>query len=298
MEEKKNSKGRKLLRSFLVVFTSAFFGSFAQIYIMIPAGLTSGGLPGITRMVTHILPLNYSLTYYVFGMCVVLLVFFTMGWTDVRKIIALSIAYPVIMYGMEKVPFALVSSDDRMLAAILVGVFYGLATGIGYIDGYSSGGTDSISRVIKFKVLKHIPISNIMLVLDGSVIVLSAFVFDRTVALYALLTVFITSKTTEAVLLGINGTKVEVSVITKETQALVEYVMNEMKRGVTSYSSVGEYTKQERRTVQIICSPRESLDIKNFLAEHDENAFVTVTRLSSVWGTGRGFSNIHDVDNN
>ena len=50
--------------------------------------------------------------------------------------------------------------------------------------------------------------------------------------------------------------------------------------------------------MQIICSPRESLQIKSFLAEHDEHAFVTVTKLSSVWGLGRGFSDIHEVDNN
>ena len=38
-----------------------------------------------------------------------------------------------------------------------VGVLYGAATGIGYIDGFSSGGTDSIARVIRQKSTCSMP---------------------------------------------------------------------------------------------------------------------------------------------
>jgi uncharacterized membrane-anchored protein YitT (DUF2179 family) len=294
----KPNKGMKILRAFIVIFSSAFAGSFGQIYVMIPSGLTSGGLPGITRMITHFVDWNYSVVYYICAACVVLLVLFTLGWGDVRKIIALSIAYPIMTYVMQQFDFTLLTDDNPLLAAIIIGVLYGIATGIGYIDGYSSGGTDSIARVLKFTILKHVPISQIMLVLDGTVIVLSAFVFDRTVALLALVTVFINSKTTEIVLLGISGSHVQVSVLTKDPSGFSDFVMNDMKRGATSYTSIGEYTKTERRMVEVICTPRESLVIKNYLAEHDDEAFVTVKPISSVWGLGRGFSDIHEVDNN
>ena len=112
MDEKKSDKGKKFLRSAIVVVCSAFAGSAAQIFVMIPNGLTSGGLPGIVRIITHFMPWNYSLVYYCFGMAVVALVYFTLGWKDVQKIIALSIAYPVIMYGMEQVDFCLLSHKD------------------------------------------------------------------------------------------------------------------------------------------------------------------------------------------
>ena len=92
MDEKKSDKGKKFLRSAIVVVCSAFAGSAAQIFVMIPNGLTSGGLPGIVRIITHFMPWNYSLVYYCFGMAVVALVYFTLGWKDVQKIIALSIA--------------------------------------------------------------------------------------------------------------------------------------------------------------------------------------------------------------
>ena len=173
MDEKKSDKGKKFLRSAIVVVCSAFAGSAAQIFVMIPNGLTSGGLPGIVRIITHFMPWNYSLVYYCFGMAVVALVYFTLGWKDVQKIIALSIAYPVIMYGMEQVDFCLLSHKDPFLASVLVGVLYGAATGIGYIDGFSSGGTDSIARVIKFRLMKHVPIGRIMLFLDLSLIHIS-----------------------------------------------------------------------------------------------------------------------------
>ncbi len=292
------TRGKKILRACIVILCSAFAGSFSQIYIMIPNDLTSGGLPGITRMITYFTHWNYSLVYYICATLVVLLVLLTLGWNDVKKIIALSVAYPVMMYFMEQSSFVLLPEKNPILGAILVGVFYGVATGVGYIDGYSSGGTDSIARVLKYTVLKHVPISQIILILDGSIILISAFVFNRTVAFLALITVYINSKTTEAILLGISGTHVQVSVLTKDPESFTQFVMNEMGRGATSYISLGEYTKTERRMVEVICTPRESLMIKNFLAEHDDSAFVTVSRLSSVWGLGKGFSDIHEVDNN
>ena len=288
---------KKILKTILVVFCSAFAGCFAQIYIMIPNGITSGGLPGIVRMITHFLPWNYSLVYYIVAMMVLILVFATLGWKDVSKIIALSITYPIMLFIMQHIPFELLTEKNQLLASIFVGILYGVATGVGYIEGFSSGGTDSIARVLKFTILKHVPISRIMLGLDGTIIILSAFVFDRNVALCALLSVFASSKTTEMILLGVSGEHVKVSIITDKSEEIIEYIMNEMHLGVSTYSSQGEYTKTKRRAIQVICTPRETMAIKSFLAEHDEDAFVTVVKLSKVWGKGRGFGDIHEVDN-
>ena len=47
------------------------------------------------------------------------------------------------------------------------------------------------------------------------------------------------------------------------------------------------------RQLILLCSPRESILIKKKLAEIDANAFVTVTKVETVWGgTGKGFSDI------
>lgn len=290
---------KKFIKSTLIMLTSGFCGSSVQIFVMIPNGMTSGGLPGIVRIITHFFPqLSYSLVYYTLSMGVLLLVLLTMGKKEVGRIIALAFTYPIMMFFFEKVQFNLLSSVDPFLASCLIGVFYGLATGIGYIGGFSSGGTDSVARVLKFKVFNYLKVGDIQMAMDVTIILISAFVFDMNVALYAVLNAIIAAKVISAVMIGYSGTFIQFDVIASDpekTEKITEYILNEVNRSVTSHASRGEYTKQERRTLTVICTPGESIKIKKFVAEVDPDAFATIMPIQTVWG--KRFSDIQEVEN-
>ena len=88
---KQHSKAYQVFRSTVIVLLSAFFGSSVQIFVMIPCGMTSGGMPGIVRLITHFFPqISYSVVYYTLSMMILILVFFTMGKAEVGRIIALA----------------------------------------------------------------------------------------------------------------------------------------------------------------------------------------------------------------
>ena len=75
------TKAGKFIREALIVLTSAFFGSSVQIFVMIPNGMTSGGMPGICRLVTHFFPqISYSLIYYALSMVVIVIAFLRWEW--------------------------------------------------------------------------------------------------------------------------------------------------------------------------------------------------------------------------
>ena len=78
--------------------------------------------------------------------------------------------------------------------------------------------------------------------------------------------------------------------------ALTDFIMNELGRGVSSIEITGEYTGDKRKQLKILCSPRESFLIKRHLAKYDPKSFVSVISVKSVWGVGRGFSDIRDID--
>jgi len=290
---------KKFIKSTLIMLISGFCGSSVQMFVMIPNGMTSGGLPGIVRIITHFFPqLSYSLVYYTLSMGVLLLVLLTMGKKEVGRIIALAFTYPIMMFFFEKVQFNLLSSVDPFLASCLIGVFYGLATGIGYIGGFSSGGTDSVARVLKFKVFNYLRVGDIQMAMDVTIILISAFVFDMNVALYAVLNAIIAAKVISAVMIGYSGTFIQFDVIASDpekTEKITEYILNEVNRSVTSHASRGEYTKQERRTLTVICTPGESIKIKKFVAEVDPDAFATIMPIQTVWG--KRFSDIQEVEN-
>lgn len=170
----------------------------------------------------------------------------------------------------------------------------GASTGIVFWRGYAFASTEALAKIFKKNIAPHYSLSKIMLAIDCTIITASAFVFDRNVALYALVSQVICAKMVDAVMYGFETKIVQLDIITRKTEKLTEYVINDLERGVSSTDVCGEYTKNHYRKLNILCSPRESILIRRFLAREDPAALVTVFRVDTVWGTGQGF---HDIDN-
>ena len=293
------TKAGRFLREALIVIVSAFCGASVQIFVMIPNGMTSGGVPGITRLITHFFPnISYSLVYYTLSMIIIIVAYFTMGKGEVKRIIALGFAYPIMLFIFEHIDYEFLKSPDPLLASLLIGVFYGLATGIGYIGGYSSGGTDSLARILKFKLFNHLRTGDIQMVMDVTIIAISALVFDTNTAMYAIVNAVVAAKVISAITVGYGGKFVQFDIIPssgERGEEITGYVLKDLDRAVTSHISRGEYTKEERRTLTVICTPAESVKLKKYLAEADPAAFATVMPITTVWGTH--FSDINAADN-
>ena len=298
MWKKPENKVLRFLREALIVITSAFFGSSVQIFVMIPNGMTSGGMPGIARLITHFLPVSYSLVYYTLSMVVLIIALITMGKGEVKRIVALGFAYPIMLFIFEHIDYEFLDSPDPFLAAILIGLFYGIATGVGYIGGYSSGGTDTLARVVKFKLFNHLRTGDIQMAMDVAIIAISAFVFDTNIAMYAIITAVVAARVISLITVGYSGRFVQFDIIAsskEKSDQITEYVLNDVNRAVTSHVSRGEYTHEERRTLSVICTPAESIKIKKYVADVDPDSFATVMSLTNVWG--KRFQDINEADN-
>lgn len=279
----------------LLALFGAFIGSFATVSIMLPNGLTYGGITGLSKIVQNYTGINYSVAYYIFSAIIVIFVLVALGFNEVKKIIMLSVAYPTFMMLIEMMKIEMLI-PDTFLAAVFCGVAFGLSNGLTFQAGYSSGGTDSVAKVIKLKNMPYKSINDITTVINVAIVVLSAFVFGAVVGLYALVTMYISMKVGEAVLFGFTKKLVQLEVLTNYPEVLSEYVMKEMGRGVSSTEVTGEYTGENRKQLRIICTPRESFLIKKFLSVTDPKAFVSIVTINSVWGVGRGFKDINSPE--
>jgi uncharacterized membrane-anchored protein YitT (DUF2179 family) len=123
-------------------------------------------------------------------------------------------------------------------------------------------------------------------------------VFNVNVALYAIVNAYIAAKVISAVMIGYSGKYLQFDIIASDkekAEAITDYILNDVKRAVTTHVSRGEYSHEERRTITVICNPSESIKIKKFVAKTDPAAFATLMPITSVWG--KNFSDIKEVDN-
>ena len=93
---------------------------------------------------------------------------------------------------------------------------------------------------------------------------------------------------------GFDSKVVQLEIITDKHDEVADYILHEVKRGVSNVKIIGQYTQQPRQKIITLCSPRESMLIKQFVAKVDKKAFVTVIRVETVWGLGAGFSDLMD----
>lgn len=276
----------------LILTLSCAMGAFSTIGILIPNGLTSGGITGVARILQGFINIEFSILYYIGSLIILVVCALLLGIKEARKIVLLAIMFPAFLLLFEKFSITLLEEKDVLLAAIYCGIFTGISSGLAFTRGYSFGGTDTIAKIIQKKMVPHIGLSKILLAIDAIIIISSGILFGRNIALYALITQVILAKTIDFVMYGIETKTVQMEVITDKYQEVAEYILHEVSRGVSSVSIKGEYSKVPRQKIVTICSPRESMIIKRFIAEVDQDAFVTIIPVSSVWGKGQGFRDI------
>jgi uncharacterized membrane-anchored protein YitT (DUF2179 family) len=274
--------------AFLIV--GCAMGAFSSICIMIPNGLSSGGITGICRILQGPTGIDFSILYYALAFLVLLACGILLGIREAKKILLMTVIYPAFLFFFERLNINLLEEKDVILAAIYCGVFGGICTGLVFTRGYSFGGTDTIAKIIHIKWFPQVGISKILLVIDAVIIISSGIFFGRNIALYALVTQIIFSRVVEYVMYGFDTKVVQLEIITDKHDEVANFILHEIKRGVSNVDIVGEYTKIPRKKIITLCSPRESMLIKQFVAREDSNAFVTVIRVETVWGSGVGFN--------
>ena len=93
----------------------------------------------------------------------------------------------------------------------------------------------------------------------------------------------------DRVLKGFNTRKL-MFIITNERQNIIDFVIKDLNRGVTSLPMEGEYTHNKAKMLYCIVTTGEMLALKNKIYEVDPKAFITIIDTSEV--RGKGFKNI------
>lgn len=295
----KKSKLHKQLVDGIYVLLGCMFLSFAITVILKPNDLITGGITGFSIVLEKMIGIPYTWMYYGLSMIVLFTTYLLLGKKEARKILLLSILFPVVLILFDHIfkgsPFNL-TKGDMFLSSIYYGILGGIGVGLFFIRGYSSGGTDSIAKILHIKLFPFISVSQLMAGLDILVLCTGILVFDIRTALYAVLTQLVFMKSVEAVLYGFSSKLVKLEILSEEVDQIEPFILKEIGRGVTKYPIIGAYSNLTRTKLVTICSQRESMLIKQKISEVDQRAFVSAMQVSSVWGIGVGFDSLKNEE--
>ncbi len=283
------------IQDLIYVLLGSIILAIAISSILKPNGIITGGITGMSLVLEKVIGIDYTWIYYFFSIGVLLLTYFTLGKREARKIVLFSTTFPLVLIVFNRLDFNL-TQNDLFLACIYYGVMAGGATGLILKGGFSSGGTDTLAKIINRKLFRFMSISTIIAVLDIGVIFFAAFVFDTRIALYAIITQVVAMKAVEIVLFGFSSKVVKLEIISEKESDIEYYILNHLRRGISKYNIVGGYTNLTRIKLVTLCSPRESILLRDMVSELDPKAFISVLPVNSVWGEGVGFDRLSQED--
>lgn len=296
MKKKQNKLTRYLIDS-IYILTGSILLAFGITVILKPNSLITGGTTGFAIVLEKMTGIDFTLLYYGLSLSILLITWLVLGKAEAKKIIVLSVTFPTILMLFSKLfqgdAFNL-TKGDMFLSSIYYGILAGLGVGLYLKRGYSGGGTDTLAKMLHRKLFPFISISQILFGLDLVIITLSIVVFDIRTALYAILTQLVFTKSVEAVLYGLSVPLVKMEILSEQEEPIEKFILNEIRRGITKYQIIGGYSNLERMKLVTVCSQRESMLIRDKIAELDQDAFICLLPVGSVWGRGTNFDSLID----
>ena len=173
---------------------------------------------------------------------------------------------------------------DYFMNTIVAGLIYGIAIGLIFKSGATSGGSDIISMIIN--KYTHLPLGTLVIIVDTT-ITLSTLVLGKgfRLPIYSILLIVIEGKVIDIVVDGLKTYKT-VFIVTNKYDAVREVIISKMKRGGTHLHAKGLYQGVERDLIYVSLTRRELVTLKNLLTDADPEAFVSVSDSSEVMGRG------------
>lgn len=272
--------GMQMLLDYVYVIIGSIFVGTAFSLFLLPNQIASGGVSGISTILNGVLGLKPSVVQWTINIPLFIIGVMILGKQYGLKTLVGTIFLPFVVFLTENMEPA---THDPLLGALFGGIGVGIGIGIIFRGRASTGGTDLVAQIVnKFTGLS---LGKCILLIDGTIVLVSAFVFSIEQGLYALIAMFLTSKTVDIVQMGLGYSKMAI-IITNEEDKMRQGILKEIDRGVTKISAFGGYTQQERPMLMCVVGQTEVTKLKKFVKTIDPTAFIIVVNANEVFGEG------------
>lgn len=285
-------------QEYLLIIIGSFITAASINIFLVPNKIAPGGVSGIATVIYYLaggrLPVGLI-------MLILNVPLFLMGMKYIgRKFVvrtlfstaflsvAIDVTEPLVNLFVERF---LLSNEgvpvqsDILLYAIFGGFLMGLGLGMVFRSGATTGGTDLAAKIVH-NFIPRFTIGQILLFIDSSVIIFAAVSFGSfQLALYAIVTLYISSKVIDAILEGVNFAKA-VFIISDKSEEISCQIMKKLERGVTALKGTGMYTGISRTVLFCVVHRGQLTQLKEIVKEIDKKAFVILTDVREVLGEG------------
>ena len=274
------------IRDYTLILIGTLVQAVSLRLFMVPAGLASGGISGISQLINHFTGWPIGLMVFIGNIPL-----FLLGWRllggrrfALRTLVAV-LAYSLFTEAVLWLPFFPRNgiTNDLVLNSLYGAVVSGIGYGLVYRAQGTSGGSDILARILNR--WRSIPMTQSYLMTDTLVILAAGFVFGWQKALYALIVLYVSGLVVDSTIEGA-GTVRTALIITDSCKEVADRILAEMERGVTILNGTGAYTGEPRPALYCVVTRSEVQQLKTIVHEADANAFMVIGVAHEALGEG------------
>jgi uncharacterized membrane-anchored protein YitT (DUF2179 family) len=272
------NKYLQYLRDFLLITCGIFSACFGLKSFLMPSEFIDGGVTGISLLISTLTGLKLSYLIMIINIPFVILGFNQIGKTFAIKT---ACAIAVLAIFLIIIPFQPVT-HDKLLIAFFGGLFLGGGIGLAMRGGCVIDGTEVLALYISKNSM--FTVGNIILILNIMIFSVAALFLGVETAMYAILTYLSASKTIDFVINGLEQ-YIGVTVISEKKDEIRQFLISNMKRGVTIYKGEGGYSeKKEIDILYTVVTKLEMGKLQTEIRQIDPDAFVVQQQISDIKG--------------
>lgn len=282
------------IKSHIVITLAIILSAIGWCVFLIPNQMLGGGVTGLSTIIYWLTGIPTGVMIFVFNAILIAISFKSLGRRFAISTIYSVVVTSVVFYVLQEYFIDIIKEhygsiplsgiEHRFLAALLGSALNGVACGIIFLEGSSTGGTDVIAVMIN--KYRNVTIGRLSLFINVAVITCSYFVYkDLELLIYSYVGLMVTSYTVD---LTMNGSKqsVQMFIFTSKPHEIADRVGEEIHRGVTMIKGTGWYSKKESEIVMVVVRKIESQRVIRIVKQIDPAAFVSVNTVMGVYGKG------------
>lgn len=273
---------KRLIKRYMLLVISLVISAFLYNLLILPSGIVTGGVNGISTITTYFYGWDPSIVILVISVVLLLLGFLVLGVERTSGAVIATFLYPVLVEVTAPLAkMVTIDMNDLVVISIFIGIIGGFSSGLMNKTGFTNGGLPIISRILYHKY--KISLSKSTLVMNAVIVLIGGIYFGYTMVMYSLIALYINSFVMEKVILGISDNKA-FYIITEKHELVEKYIMDGLKHSVTIFDIKGGFKNQGHKVILTVIPTRDYFRVTEGIKEIDKKAFFLACDAYEVKG--------------
>lgn len=283
LEVLKSISREKYDEKFSASLVYGFLSAVAVNFFFQPGHVYSSGATGLAQIVSALsgrfigFTIPVSITFYAINIPLMILAWYQIGHKfTVFTFITVSMSSLFIHFVPE-----VTLTTNPVINALFGGAVMGTGIGFALKSSISSGGTDIVSLTIRKKTGRNV--GSISLIVNGIIMLIAGMTFGWEYALYSMITIFVSSRVTDAVFT--KQKRMQAMIITSHPEEVINKIHHKLHRGATIINGAeGTYNHEQKAVLITVITRAEFSEFKYIMKQTDPTAFVSVSDNVHILG--------------